>query len=154
MFITGPELSVPNAVEEDSGVYQCFAYNPAGNDSSAAVVRVLSELICGVWYRVYTKQDVLLHDHYTPDTSHCVCTMDTGLAPTTEFVIVRYTVCAASLLVTFLSLPSSPSVPLPPFLSLRSSPFLPLPPPLQLYQQTSLVMVLSQTRWPSWDNRL
>ena len=44
-FITGPELSVSNAVEEDSGVYQCFAYNPAGNDSSVAVVRVLSELI-------------------------------------------------------------------------------------------------------------
>ena len=44
-FITGPELSVSNAVEEDSGVYQCFAYNPAGNDSSMAVVRVLSELI-------------------------------------------------------------------------------------------------------------
>ena len=138
MFITGPELLVANVVEEDSGVYQCFAYNPTGNDSSAAVVRVLSELICGVWYRVYTKQDVLLHDHYTPDTSHCVCTMDTGLAPTTEFVIVQYTVCAASLLVTFLSLRSSP----------------PLPPPLQLYRQTSLVMVLSQTRWPSWDNHL
>ena len=110
-----------NAVEEDSGVYQCFAYNPAGNDSSAAVVRVLSELICGVWYRVYTKQDVLLHDHYTPHTSPCVCTMDTGLAPTTEFVIVQYTMCAVSLLVTFLSLPSFPSFPLPPFL--------PLPPP-------------------------
>ena len=75
MFITGPELSVANVVEEDSGIYQCFAYNPAGNDSSAAVVRVLSELICGVWCRVYTKQDVLLHDHYTLHTSLCVCTL-------------------------------------------------------------------------------
>ena len=75
VFTTGPELSVANAVEEDSGVYQCFVYNPAGNDSSAAVVRVLSELICGVWYRVYTKQDVLLHDHYTLHTSLCVCVL-------------------------------------------------------------------------------
>ena len=58
LFTTGPELSVPNAVEEDSGVYQCFAYNVAGNDSSAAVMRVLSELICGLWCIVYTKQYV------------------------------------------------------------------------------------------------
>ena len=68
--LPGPELSVPNAVEEDSGVYQCFAYNTAGNNSSVAVVRVLSELICGLWCTVYTKQGVPLHDHYIPHTSH------------------------------------------------------------------------------------
>ena len=36
-------LVISGAVEEDSGIYQCFAYNPAGYDNSAALVTVNSE---------------------------------------------------------------------------------------------------------------
>ena len=60
---------------------------------------------------MYTKQDALLHDHLIPHTSPFVYTTDTGIASTTEFVIVQYKMFAVSLLVTFLTLTSLPSSP-------------------------------------------
>lgn len=37
---TGPTHSIESAVEEDTGIYQCSAYNPAGFDSSTTFVNV------------------------------------------------------------------------------------------------------------------
>ena len=42
---TGPTHSIESAVEEDTGIYQCSAYNPAGFDSSTTFVNVTSELL-------------------------------------------------------------------------------------------------------------
>ena len=42
---TGPTFSIENSVEEDTGIYQCFARNSAGFNSSAAFVRVQSEFL-------------------------------------------------------------------------------------------------------------
>ena len=42
---TGPTLSIESAVEEDTGIYQCTAYNPAGFNSSTTFVSVQSELL-------------------------------------------------------------------------------------------------------------
>lgn len=42
---TGTSLSITNAREEDSGVYQCVATNPAGAVSSAVLVQISSESV-------------------------------------------------------------------------------------------------------------
>ena len=41
--VPGNEVAIPSSTLEDSGTYQCFAYNLAGFAVSAALVSIMSE---------------------------------------------------------------------------------------------------------------